>query len=299
MRAFLRLFISVVLVFLSVVVLGSLPELLAIRQGHIILTFRDPAVSISRYFSGLPSGDVLRYAAGERILSLTKTMPGYFATSLFYTASASLIALLSGLFLGMTAARKRRKWTSELLIYLGNIPDFVLIFLLQLIVIGITGATGVRMARVASSGTNPAVLLPLVAMTFFPLVYIMQIVVQSLNRLRGEYYVLNVKARGFTDRHIFFRHILPGVLVKLREELPKILGFSIANLFITERLFNIPGITRLLFTYGFMSQGFNRLAGYQYGLVVNCLLTLIVLFFLLYGTFRLLFGGLIRAVCHE
>mgnify|MGYP006291852235 FL=1 len=72
-----------------------------------------------------------------------------------------------------------------------------------------------------------------------------------------------------------------------------------ANLFITERLFNIPGITRLLFTYGFMSQGFNRLAGYQYGLVVNCLLTLILLFFFVYASFRLLLGGVIRAVCHE
>jgi ABC-type dipeptide/oligopeptide/nickel transport system permease component len=299
MRVFLRLFISVVLVFLSVLILGSLPELLAIRQGHIILNLRDPATSLSDYFSSLVSGNALEYAAGDRILSLAETFPGYFMTSLFYTASASFLALVLGLIFGLSAARKRRKWTSELLIYLGNIPDFVLIFVLQLAVIGITGATGVRVARVASSGTNSAVLLPLIAMTFFPLVYIMQIVIQSLNRLRGEYYILNVKARGFTDRHIFFRHILPGVLVNLQEDLPKILGFSVANLFITERLFNITGITRLLFTYGFMSQGFNRLAGYQYGLVVNCLFALIVLFFLTYGSFRLLLGGIIRAVCHE
>ena len=203
MRAFLRLFISVVLIFLSVLIVGSLPELLAIRQGHIIMALREPAVSLSRYFSSLISGEALEYAAGERVLSLLETLPGYFTTSLFYTASASFIALVMGLLLGMSAARKRRKWSSALLIYLGNIPDFVLIFVLQLAVIGITGATGFRIARVASSGANSAVLLPLIAMTFFPLVYIMQIVIQALNRLRGEYYVLNVKARGFTDGYIF------------------------------------------------------------------------------------------------
>jgi peptide/nickel transport system permease protein len=175
----------------------------------------------------------------------------------------------------MLIARYNLRRAESVLSGLGLIPDFLLALLLQIAVIGITVATGVRIARVASLGSHTALLLPLIVMTLYPAIAFMQIAADQVHHFRGEQFVGNLVARGISRRRIYRRHLLPGVLDAVRRELPRILGTHVATLFITERVFQSRGLVRWMFAYTFLETGELQLGGYQYAFMVHCLIAII------------------------
>jgi peptide/nickel transport system permease protein len=100
-------------------------------------------------------------------------------------------------------------------------------------------------------------------------------------------YILYAKARGFGRRHIFFKEIMPGLIQVLEGDLTKVTLIVLSNLFIAERLFILSGITTFLFHYGFQKPNIFG-GGYQFNIVVNCLIYLFLLFFIVRTGLKLL-----------
>src|SRR5690606_33041650 len=155
-----------------------------------------------------------------------------------------------------------KEWMKDTIGFLGTIPDFILVIFLQLGVVSIYQSTGFRLARVASrSADENAYLLPLITLTLIPAIYLIRTLSERTYDVLSEDYILTAKAKGLKKRVIYINHVIRNVLPFLKADLHKVLAIMMSNLFIVEYLFNIRGITAMLFG-GTM---------YQYNLIVNTL----------------------------
>lgn len=165
--------------------------------------------------------------------------------------------------------------------FIGIIPDFILVLLLQLLVTYIYKKTGVKVLKVASfSMDDPAIFLPIFTLTILPLFYLIRTLNDKTYEVLTEDYILTAKAKGLTKRYIYMNHVTSNVLPFLKADLYKIVGISLSNLFIIEYLYNTRGLTEILFEY---PDNF----GYQYNLVVITLLSFFVLYIVTLLTIKL------------
>jgi peptide/nickel transport system permease protein len=122
-------------------------------------------------------------------------------------------------------------------------------------------------------------------MVILPANYMIRTVSQQMKMTLTEDYISFAKARGLGKTYIVFFHALPNVLPFIKADLHKLLGILMGNLFIVEYLFNLHGVTKLLYSDAFAH------GGYQFNLVVNSLLALIVVYAVVYGVLRLFLRG--------
>lgn len=279
MNRTLRVLVSAPLLVFIVLVVASLPELLAVRRGSVVFVVREPARRVIGYLKDLPEGDVFEYTAGRMERDFFGDLPDYFPTSFVYATCGTAIGLLLGCAVGFYTALVGRRRVFDVLTFVGGIPDFLFIVLIQLGVIGITQLTGVRIARVGSSGvTRQAILLPIIALSLYPTVAAMRVVRDRVDQIRTREYLVGARARGLSRATIVWRHVFAGVYPILQVETIRIFALTVGGLFIAERLFNLTGLTRWLFNYAFVLPTPSRLGMYQYAHVVNCLLALVVLY---------------------
>ncbi len=274
-----RTIVGMVAVLCGLLLIGFLvallPELFSIRLQHIVVRLGQPLAKLTDYLRSAAESELFAYQAGTMSRSFLTDVGPYWLNSFLYLFGGLGLGLVAGVATGMTVARYDLKRLEGFLGSLGLVPDFLLALLLQFAVIGITVATGVRIARVASVGSQTALLLPFIVMTLYPAVATMLIAADRVHHFRGEQFVGNLVARGISRRRIYRRHLLPGVLDGVKRDLPRILGTHAATLFIVERVFQSRGLVKWMFAYAFTDQGPLQLGGYQFAFMVHCLVALI------------------------
>lgn len=287
----LRSAVGVGAAFLGLLLIGfvvaALPEVFSIRLERVVIRLTAPLERVAEYLGTLGSGELFGYQAGSMSRNFLADLGPYWLNSFLFLFGGLAQGLLVGTTTGMLVARYDLRRTEHFIGSLGLVPDFLLALLLQLVVIAITLTTGVRVARVASAGSQLALLLPLIVMTLYPAVAAMHVAADRIHHFRGEQFVGNLIARGIAPGRIYRRHLLPGVLDGLRKELPRILGTHAATLFITERVFQSRGLVRWMFAYTFLDRGELQLGGYQYGFMVHCLIALLTVVVVSYILARL------------
>ncbi|MFP4365277.1 MAG: ABC transporter permease subunit [Spirochaetia bacterium] len=262
----------------------------------------EPIISeIAQYFQGFSDGTSLLYETGRFDRSFLVQAPGYLLSSFFYVFWATLIGFTMSIVLGILIELYEMHRLRRVIDILGGVPDFIMVMVLQLIVVTITVSTGYRIARIATStAENNAVLLPLIVMVIIPSVYLIKNVSIFTHSVLGQDYMLFAKAKGLSKWTIVRKHLAAAVVNTVDGEIAAFLGILLGNLFIIERLFQLRGITRLLFAYGFgTSAAYGSQVGYQYQLVVNCLFSLLLLFFFLYIAVKFSLFVLRKVVCGE
>jgi peptide/nickel transport system permease protein len=284
---------------LVVLVLATLPLVFQEREGRVQI-LGGYLVLVGAYLRGLATGVSTHFFVGDQYWQAFEDLPRYFITSLAYAAAATTAGLVIGVPAGMAGYRRIYTLPRRLLAFLGTIPDFFLIMVLQLLVVTITQATGVRLAYItmATSSQIP-VTLPLIAMSLYPAIYLIRSISSKTLEVSSQEYILFAKARGLSRWAIFRGHILPGIIPQLEADAGKITTMVMANLFIAEQLFLLKGITRIMFYYGFQVRTPYGQGGYQFFLVANCLLALVVLYFILRAFLGFLISLARRAAVHE
>ena len=282
------------------VLVASGPSLIRMESNEITLQPEAVIESILQLFDRAAQGTLLEYQAGRAYHKLHETLPVYFLISLRYILTAALCSLVLGVGLGFLTSFRRGGLFSSVLEFLHVIPDFVLAIFLQISVIAITQATGVRIARIAYvRGTSPAYLLPITVMTIVATVFIIRSVHGYLQEVKSRDYILFAVAKGLQKQRLIDTHLLVPVLSKLRGELHGLLALLIGNLFILERIFNIPGVTNFLFRNAFQKLLVSLNSGNvkiitQLHVALSGFLAIVLIYWLLYGFFSLLFTVLIR-----
>nr|WP_297529486.1 ABC transporter permease [uncultured Roseateles sp.] len=180
-----------------------------------------------------------------------------FPATLELSATAAVIALVFGIPLGVYAALRRGSFGSQLLMTLSllgvALPTFligillILIFAVQLAWLPSYGRGEVVMLGGWSTGLLTGdglrhLLLPGITLAVFQLTLIMRIVrAEMLEVLRADY-IKFARARGLSDRTIYFGHALKNTLVPVITITGLQLGSLIAFAIITETVFQWPGM---------------------------------------------------------
>ena len=236
---------------------------------------------ITGYAQGLFTGDAWTYGSAWYKREFFDNMPPRFLRSLRYLLTSGLLATTIGLFVGAWLTASRRDRLKDVMTFAGAVPDFVLALLLQMAVVAVYRNFGFRIARVASiTNDDAAVALPLISLTVIPAVYLVRTVSARAYAIASEDFILVSKATGLSRRRIWFEQMTPNLTAFLRADLAKVCGMMLANFFIVEYLFNIKGVTTLLFSFGFASP-------YEYNLVMDSFLTIMVLYAIIYFSLRL------------
>ena len=281
----MRRFLTPVAAVAAVFLLAALPDVLTIENDRIVLHLSMFAADIGGYFRGLLGGDSFLYRPAYTNVpyrSVLSDMVRPFFTSFAYAGVSAVTAMLIGSIGGMLVVAYRKEQVKDVVSLFGIVPDFVMILLLQLIVVAIYKATGFHVARVATiTQGEPALLLPLLILTLIPAVFILRSISNRTYMVSTEEFVLVARAQGLSRFAVYRRHILPHVLAALQADLHKITALVLGNLFIIEYLFNIRGITRLVFSS-------SRTGGYQFNLVVTAFLAILLLYGLLFSVLRLI-----------
>lgn len=284
--------LSVPLVALTAAIIGSLPVMVVPTPDGVGISLSNAWRAFASYIAGLFSGESWKFYITKNEFNFWDQIGSYVTISLLYVVVAALVGLTVGLLAGIWFSWSKSEWWKRLLELTSVLPDFIVILLLQFVIVLIAQRTGMVLFKVANvSDGEPAIVLPILSMVIIPAVFVTRNVALQMRLTLTEDYIANAKARGMGRGYIYFFHALPNVIPFIRADLHKLIGIIMSNLFIVEYFYNVKGVTALLF-----SSSFSFFGDYQYPLVVNCLLTLLAIYAVIYLVIRLYMGLWERAV---
>lgn len=156
---------------------------------------------------------------------------------------AFIIALILGTIIGIAMAVTRKEGVRGSLMFLTvlgiSIPNYVLALLLML-VCGVT----LKWFPVVGLGSWKHYILPVTAMTVYPLAQISKLVKSSYSEAMHQDYVIMAKAKGISKVRISFVHILKNAMIPVITISGPMVAFLLTGSFVVENIFTIPGIGR-------------------------------------------------------
>ena len=156
---------------------------------------------------------------------------------------AFIIALILGTVLGIAMAVTRKEGVRGSLMFLTvlgiSIPNYVLALLLML-VCGVT----LKWFPVVGLGSWKHYILPVTAMTVYPLAQISKLVKSSYSEAMHQDYVIMARAKGISKTRISFVHILKNAMIPVITISGPMVAFLLTGSFVVENIFTIPGIGR-------------------------------------------------------
>ncbi|HEX2011611.1 MAG TPA: ABC transporter permease, partial [Roseateles sp.] len=180
-----------------------------------------------------------------------------FPATLELAMAAGVIALLVGIPLGVYAALRRGRFASQMLMTLSllgvSLPTFLIgILLILIFAVNLKWLPSFGRGDVLAFGTWTTglltwdglkhLLLPAITLSVFQLTLIMRLVrAEMLEVLRTDY-IKFARARGLSDRSVYFGHALKNTLVPVITITGLQLGSLIAFAIITETVFQWPGM---------------------------------------------------------
>ena len=279
---------TILLLVLCVIIVASLPELLTIDEDSVRFRPTAPVRLVREFVRGFRTGENLSFVAGQTPRSLADTLPRYALNTIIFVLPSAILGLTIGITGGLLTARYRRPIAEELLYLAGSVPSFSLAVLLQFGAVQFYQRTGVRLVRVAyMTLSDPALALPVLTMSLVTCLYILRFTATETRRILASDYVSFAYARGLSRRMVYRRHVFPALVHHLDGGLHGFLGLVIANLFILERTFSVPGMTQLIVGFGYyIRRSYNFERVYQFHLIVIGFAGIIALYFAVYWMLR-------------
>jgi peptide/nickel transport system permease protein len=180
-----------------------------------------------------------------------------FPATLELAMAAGVIALVVGIPLGVYAALRRGRFTSQLLMTLSllgvSLPTFLIgILLILIFAVNLKWMPSFGRGDVIAFGSWTTglltldglkhLVLPAITLSVFQLTLIMRLVrAEMLEVLRTDY-IKFARARGLSNRAVYFGHALKNTLVPVITITGLQLGSLIAFAIITETVFQWPGM---------------------------------------------------------
>ena len=298
----LKFSLTIILTLTVLVLLVILLVILVPTETGIRLDLMSVRREFLHLFQSLRTADFFVYRSGEYKRNLLESLPAYTYTTFYYALFGGITSLASGLLMGMYLLKTKKTSLIETAGFISLIPDFLVATLLQILIIKLTDLTGWNFIRIASTGSDrKAVLLPILTVAITAGFYLTRSIYSHSYKELSEDFVLFAKAKGINRWNIYIRHIFPSVVKNLRGDLKKYLTLIISNLFIIERIFNIPGISRLFFSFAYSASWlyvgnakgrYIALVDTQLNVAIVSLIALLLIYFvvywILYGILRIL-----------
>lgn len=272
-------------------IIGALPLAFISSNGKVSFEFSRILSEVYHFIRGLFDGNSFYYLEEERVRFFFTDVASYFVSSYFYLLIAGVLVIILSIIFGVWLWKKSEKGLTPVIGFIGMIPDFILVLLLQMLVVYILKSTGIKIAKVATFRMNdPAIALPIISLFILPFVYLVGSLSQKTFDILTESYIRTALSKGLSKSQIYLYHVTTNVLPFLKADLHKVVSIMLGNLFIVEYLYNNKGLTSMLFPMKI---------GYQYNLFILCFLSFFVLYISLYFTLKVFVLLLERILTHE
>lgn len=152
-----------------------------------------------------------------------------------------LLALLIGIPLGSIAAMNRGKWIDQLIIVIATcgiaFPSFVIC------TVGLY-LFGVYLGWLPTMGLTTPIhyILPVFALSFYPMAYITRLMRSSMLDVIGQDYMRTAKAKGLSQFVSLFKHALRNAILPVVTYVGPMLAYTLTGSLIVEKIFVIPGL---------------------------------------------------------
>ena len=202
-------------------------------------------VQYGRYLAGLARGDLgpsLRFKDFRVAELIASGLPLSLTTGLL----AALLAFLTGVPLGVYAAR-RRNWGTRALMNLSLLgvvlPGFVIGPLLALLF-------GIYWPIFRVGGYEPGepsfLVLPIVTLALPVAAYVARLTRDSMREVLQANFIRTAYAKGLTSHVVLWRHALRPALIPVVSYLGPAIAFVITGSLVVESVFGLPGAGRYL-----------------------------------------------------
>jgi ABC-type dipeptide/oligopeptide/nickel transport system permease component len=187
----------------------------------------------------------LGYSYIERSQSVSDILSRYVPTSAQLGVTATVLAILLGVPLGLYAAVRSNTTydtsvqTVSLVFY--ALPTFVLIPLYQLLMITLH-TDNLPSFAVTGWNTWDAMVGPILIFGAGIFAFFLRITRASMLEVLRQDYVRTARAKGLRESRVIWRHAFRNALINLLTAIGPALAFAVTGVFVVELLFNIPGI---------------------------------------------------------
>jgi peptide/nickel transport system permease protein len=173
--------------------------------------------------------------------------------TLLLTSLATLVAVTLGLALGLLAALRHGRWqdTGAMVVAIGGVsmPTFWLGLNLIFVFGVVLGWLPVAGYEPLSSGLWPSLrylILPAITLGLFQAALLARLTRSMMLETLGDDYVRTARAKGLAEHAVIIRHAFRNALIPLLTVIGLIFAALMGGAVITEQVFNIPGVGRML-----------------------------------------------------
>ena len=190
------------------------------------------------YLNNLLHGDFGVSAKTGR--EIKTTIFSSFSVSAKLGGMAALVAIVAGLVLGSIAALTRNHWPDRLIVFFTTLgtamPSFVLATLLLLVFCLKLGWFPVW------SSTSPNYVLPIIALSVYPMAYITRLTKTSMLDSLNQDYIRTARAKGVPGWKVIFKHALRNALIPVITYVGPMVAYILTGSMVVENIFTIGGL---------------------------------------------------------
>lgn len=163
-----------------------------------------------------------------------------FAVSAKVGFSASILAIIVGVILGSIAAVNRNKILDKAIMVISTasvaMPSFIIATLLLLV---FCVKTNIFPANGNEAG---GLILPVVALSLYPMAYIIRLTRSSMLDVLGQDYIRTARAKGVSTKKVIFKHALRNALTPVITYAGPMIAFVLTGSLVVEKIFAVPGL---------------------------------------------------------
>lgn len=153
--------------------------------------------------------------------------------------------ILTGIFI-MTP-KKIQSRVKDFINFSEAVPDLLIIFVLQYVVLYLYKETGIKLFRLYGL-SEKSYLMPVVAVSLLPSFFMAQFLIKQIEEEWEKDYVVFAKSKGLHNLTIYFKHILRNIFPLAVIQLRTLIWVLLSNLVLIEYIFAMQGFTKDLNT---------------------------------------------------
>jgi len=208
-------------------------------------------VQLANWYMRLLRGDLGRSIFENR--PVTEAIMSRAEPTLLLTTLATLVAVTLGLSMGLLAALRHGRWqdTGAMLVAIGGVsmPTFWLGLNLIFVFGVLLGWLPVAGYQPLSSGLWESLrylILPSITLGLFQAALLARLTRSMMLETLGDDYVRTARAKGLAEHAVVLRHAFRNAAIPLLTVIGLIFAALVGGAVITEQVFNIPGVGRML-----------------------------------------------------
>ncbi|NRD79994.1 ABC transporter permease subunit [Bacillus sp. BRMEA1] len=245
MKNLVRNVIRVIIVFAGFLFTFNLPYLFGIGKNNKfeinVIPFWQMVKANFLYLLQIKDPRYLGYFKQYSIMENYK----YSMTLLLISLAAVILIAVSISISVMLAPKNMREHLIKGIHFFEAVPDLLVIFSIQFLVISFYKSTGFRIFQLYGFFGAKPYFIPIVAVSFLPIFLLSQFLIKVIMEEQSKVYVLYVKAKGMGRLRILFVHIFRNIFSLVLLQLRTVVWVILSNIYLLEYMFDINGFTRI------------------------------------------------------